>query len=349
MKKFIIVIAVICLLCTSLFVLASCSIKSSLINNDSNVDLHPLTNPNATAETKALYNYLCEQYKHKIISGQQESDWMEDRDYEFNYIYNKTGKYPAMRGLDFINDNFTDVVARAKEWHNKGGIVTICWHCSNQWDKGYTESQNTIFTAEEWEKVLTSGTPENTAFLQGMDKAAPALKELEEAGIPVLWRPFHEFDGGWFWWGKNIDGEGFVKLWKLMYNHYTNDLHLNNLIWVLGYSQLSSITHPETYYPGDAYVDITGADSYYTDYDDAEARLYDPLYEIVGDRKPLILHETSFIPSVEAFQEVPWGSFLTWHTEWLINDDNTDEHLYDIYNSDYVITLDEVPNIYAGL
>lgn len=349
MKKVIIAIIVISLLCTSLMLLASCDKKQS----EPYVDPHPLSNPNATAETKALYNYLCEQYTHKLISGQQESDWMDDRDYEFNYIYSKTGKYPAMRGLDFINDNFTDVVTRAKEWHNKGGIVTICWHCSNQFDKGYNESKDTEFTEEQWDKVLTKGTPENTAFLEGMGKAGPALKQLQDAGIPVLWRPFHEFDGWWFWWSKGGDSETkpehFKKLWQMMYDYYTNDLKLNNLIWVLGYSEWSSMTHPEDYYPGDNYCDIVGADSYQTSYEDAESRLYEPMYEIVGDRKPLILHETSFIPSVESFKEVPWGAFLTWHTEWLINDDNTDEHLYDIYNSDYVITLDEVPDIYAGL
>ncbi|MBQ5332915.1 MAG: hypothetical protein J6K92_06615, partial [Oscillospiraceae bacterium] len=81
-----------------------------------------LSNPDATKEAKALYKYICGTYGNGIISGQQESTWMGSEQYEFEYIYEKTGKYPAIRGLDYMNDDFDGVNRRAEEWHKKGGI-----------------------------------------------------------------------------------------------------------------------------------------------------------------------------------------------------------------------------------
>ena len=305
------------------------------------VDMN-LTNENATPEAKELFRYITSVYKNKIISGQQESTWMGSPDYEMNYIYNKTGKYPAIRGLDFMNDDFSGVVSRAKAWHNRGGIVTICWHCSSKFDGSFNESQADELTPAQWDAIFTTGSSENIAFLNAMDKAANALLELQSEGIPVLWRPFHEFDGGWFWWGKG-GSENFKKLWKMMYNHFTYDKGLNNLIWVLGYSHNGTDygTNLADWYPGNRYCDISGADSYEVSQNGAEARLYNPVSKVVNSSKPLVMHETGQIPTVEQFQGVPWGYFMTWHTNYL-TDENSVANLNAIYNSDYVITLDEI-------
>ena len=306
-----------------------------------------LTNENATPETKALYRYIANTYKNKIISGQQESTWMGSVDYEMNYIKDKSGKYPAIRGLDFMNDDFSGCVSRAKAWKNKGGIVTICWHCGPWFNGSFNESQNETLTDEQWEAVLTDGTTENQQFLAAMDKAGNALLQLQDAGVPVLWRPFHEFDGAWFWWGKG-GSDRFKRLWRMMYNHFTYDLGLNNLIWVLGYCHNGTDygTDLADWYPGDRYCDIVGADSYEVSENGAEARLYNPVYKIVSDSKPMVMHETGLIPTVEQFEGVPWGYFMTWHTTY-ITEDNSASHINDIYNSSYVITLDELPgNLY---
>ena len=85
-----------------------------------------LSNANATETTKKVFAYICDTYENGIISGQQESTWVDGSEYEMNYIYDITGKYPAMRGLDFMNDDFDGVVDRAVDWWNKGGLVTIC-------------------------------------------------------------------------------------------------------------------------------------------------------------------------------------------------------------------------------
>lgn len=295
-----------------------------------------LSNANATDEAKAVYKFICENYQNKLISGQQESTWMDSPEYEMDYIFNATGKYPAIRGLDFMNDDFDGVVERSVEWWKKGGIVSICWHCGPDFTGNYDNCRNDEI--KDWDKVLTEGTAENKAFLENMDNAGQALLELQEQGVVVLWRPFHEFDGDWFWWSKG-GNESFKKLWIMMYDHFTNDLGLNNLIWVLGFSHNGEKI--KDWYPGDEYCDILGADSYEVNENGGEKRLFKPVSHLAKGKKPIIMHECGKIPTIEQFKEVKWGAFMTWHTEWLI-DTNTKEELKAIYQSDYVITLEDV-------
>lgn len=305
-----------------------------------NKDKMKLSNENANEKTVKIYQYICSVYGEKLLTGQQESTWMDSPDYEMDYIENATGKLPAVRGLDFMNDDFDGVVERAIEWDKNGGIVTICWHCGPDFSGNYDNCKDDEI--KNWDAVLTSGTPENKAFIENMDKAGKALKELEKAGVTVLWRPFHEFDGAWFWWGKG-GSENFKKLWIMMYDHFTNDLELNNLIWVLGFSHNGNDYDEKikNWYPGDEYCDVLGADTYEVAENGPEKRLYKPVYNLAKGKKPIIMHECGQIPTVEQFESVPWAMFMTWHTEWLI-DTNTKESLKEIYNSDYVITLDEV-------
>ncbi|MGN0598346.1 MAG: glycosyl hydrolase [Oscillospiraceae bacterium] len=298
-----------------------------------------LSNPNASKEACALFDYICKTYKSGIISGQQESTWMGSDQYEFEYIYKNTGKYPAIRGLDYMNDDFSGVNKRAADWHDRGGIVTICWHCGCDFSGSWSESMNTEIT--DWDKALTKGTSEYEKLIKGMDKGAAALKELKDKNIPVLWRPFHEFDGAWFWWGKG-GSENFKKLWIMMYDRYTNYWKLDNLIWVLGYS--GNGKGYESWYPGDEYVDIAGADSYT---DGANGNLYKNVSKVVGEEMPICFHECGRIPTVEQLEKAAadWVWFMTWHTEYITDHNDTDA-LKKIYNDKYVITLDELPDLY---
>lgn len=98
-----------------------------------------------------------------------------------------------------------------------------------------------------WDMALTQGTAEYDKLIAGMDKGAKALLELQKAGVPVIWRPFHETDGGWFWWSKG-GSENFKKLWRIMYERYTNYWGLNNLIWICGYSgEVTNGWYPKVY------------------------------------------------------------------------------------------------------
>lgn len=248
-----------------------------------------------------------------------------------------------MRGLDYKADDYEGVNRRAVEWHNRGGIVTICWHCSSDFDRDYPECKDTVIA--DWDKALTEGTDEYNRLIAGMDRGARALKELADRKIPVLWRPFHEMDGGWFWWGKG-GAENFKRLWRLMYDRYTNYWGLNNLIWVLGLSgngimEGDAKTNYAEWYPGDDVVDCVGADMYSTG---SQVELYNEVYALIGDEKPIPYHECGSIPMPDELQKdgAKWAWFMAWHTIYL-TDYNTDGALKTVYNNGYVITLDDLP------
>ncbi len=297
-----------------------------------------LSNERAGAEAQQLYDYLQETYGEACLTGQMESTWMGSPDYEMNYIKENTGKLPAVRGLDFMHNDFDGVAQRSIDWWEQGGIVTICWHTGAGFNSGYNEC---LADDINWDEAFTPGSETYNALVAGMDNAVPALQKLEDAGVPVLWRPFHELDGGWFWWSKG-GADNFIQLWQMMYSRYTDYWELDNLIWVYGYSGNGG--EMADWYPGDDYVDIMGADSYAGD---AAGKLYEECDSINPDGMPLIFHECGTIPTEQEMmdQGAPWLMFMVWHTDYITDTSkgNTKERINEIYNSDYFITLDELP------
>ena len=298
-----------------------------------------LSNPQATPAARRLYNYLCDLQGKGCLTGQMESVWCGTPEHEMNYLLNRTGRLPAIRGLDFIDNDFAGVVRRAMDWHARGGIVTICWHTGPDFSSSYKQSQEEDI---DWDTALTPGTPAHDALIAGMDRAAPYLKRLQFHDIPVLWRPFHEMDGKWFWWGKG-GPEGFVKLWRMMYDRYVNHWGLDNLIWVLGFSDATADLAP--WYPGDEYVDILGGDSYKGG---AQGGLYAQCAAIAPEGMPICYHENGEIPTRAQMEEekAPWVWFMTWHTSWIVNNDkNPQEKLHEVFHDPYFINLNAVPNL----
>lgn len=320
-KKFLIAV------CPVLLILALCLIIGCIPSSPEGA---VLSDPNASDKATALYDYIVSTKENAVISGQQESTWMGSADYETDYIYAASGKLPIIKGFDYMNDDFEGVNKRATEWHEKGGIVTICWHCGSDFSGEWKDCKETDIA--DWEKALTVGTEEYDALIMGMDKGAKALKELQEKGIPVLWRPFHEFDGDWFWWSRG-GSECFKKLWRIMYERYTDYHGLDNLIWVLGYSH--KMEKVKDWYPGDEYCDIIGADTY-----DIEIvhKLYRKMKSVTSAPKPLCLHECGKNPTVKDLKKSPWSYFMTWHTEYL-TDTNSPEEIKELYGSDFVLTM----------
>ncbi len=298
-----------------------------------------LSNPNASAQAQSLYSFLCDTYGNYVISGQQESTWMGSIDYEMNIIRNASGKLPVLRGLDYMGDDFSGVNNRAKDWYQKGGIVEICWHCGSDFSGSHTESLETNLN---WERALTPGTNEYNALIAGMDKAAQALQELENAGIPVLWRPFHEFDGQWFWWGKG-GGEYFIRLWRMMYDRFTHYFKLDNLIWLLGYAD----DVKGGWYPGDKYVDLIGSDTYRPgpaeNVSTTHKTAWDRLAAMDAKKMPFVFHECGKVPDIESLwqEECPWLWFMPWHSKWV--KENDPELLRKAYHHKNSITLDRLP------
>lgn len=299
-----------------------------------NTEIH-LTNPLAQPAAQRLYQYLYDICGKGILSGQQECPRDKTHGDELSYIKKVSGHLPAILGLDYIEEDFEGVTKRAMDWHERGGIVTICWHWGiPPHGVGYRSSQEEV----DMEELLTPGTALYQGMLDNMDEAARALAALCEKEIPVLWRPFHEFDGAWFWWGKG-GPEAFIKLWRLMYERFTNEHGLNNLIWVLGYSHEMH----EGWYPGDEYVDIIGGDAYK---EGIHEELFNWIKTVTDKDMPRCLHENGPLPEpgLLAQRKVDWRWFLTWHTVH-IHEQNSPDYIRYVYNHPYVITLEDLPKI----
>jgi len=294
-----------------------------------------LSNKKASKQAIALYNYIQDMYGKKILSGQMVSGWGFD---ELKYIQDSTGKLPAIRGGDFIDSNKNKTeVKEAKAWWKRGGIPTLMWHWGAPGiGNGYVNSKKEV----DIDKCFEKGTPEYEAFWKELKEKARLLKKLKRAHVPVLWRPFHELNGNWFWWGKKGPDQ-FKRLWTTMYDYYVHKKRLNNLIWVLCYTGKPD----SAWYPGREYVDIAGADTYAPN--DPHLDMYKKVVGIVGPVMPVPFHECGIPPDpAECFAEgAKWSWFMEWHTSF-IKKVKTDYLKY-IYNNDLVITLDKVPDIMA--
>lgn len=287
-----------------------------------------LSNHDSDNRTRRIFEYICDNFGTNFIAAQQESIWMGTPEYEMDHIQKITGKLPAIRGLDFKANDFDGVVSRSVEWTKRGGLVTICWHTGVA-ISDYPESKS---DDPDFERLFTEDTEENTTLMSSWERAAKALRDLQDADVTVLWRPFHEFDGRWFWWGKG-GAENFKRLWRLMYDKFTNEYKLNNLIWILGYAD----NVEDGWYPGDEYCDIIGSDTY----DNTTHKAGWELLKKLTD-KPMAFHECGNVPPIDDFVRdgAMWAWFMPWHTEYLMANDN--DTLKDVYNDPRVITLDKL-------
>jgi len=192
-------------------------------NNKLSFVINILPAPEDSQNKKRLLNYLSDQFGKNIISGQMDTSWTTNASMDMiSRVYNDTGKYPAIKGFDFLelpknNAPFfggMEQINEAIEWwegENNGvqllsnenihGIVTFCWH----WRVGPTNefySNKTKFRIPWKDGKLDRGSDDFKTIVQNLDKVAEKLKILQEHDIPVLWRPLHEASGGWFWWGS---------------------------------------------------------------------------------------------------------------------------------------------------
>lgn len=307
-------------------------------------------NPNATQKAHELLNYLYEIAGKKIITGQHtQTNPME----EITYIEELTGKSPKLRGFEMLayspNINYDDAskpcldeiydnrgtMDTAIQWAKESdGIVTLSFHWFSPLggrDKSFY-AEHTDFDAS---KILETDSAERKAFYHDMDMIAEELKRFQDADIPVLWRPFHESDGTWFWWGAK--GPAVAKeLYILMYEHYTNVHHLNNLLWVWN-------CRTKDGYPGDEYVDVISVDIYLPEYAPTDyAPDYEALCRETTVNKVAALAEVGYMPDIHMLEKshIPWAYYMTWSKEFCIGEQyNSIENVKAMYQSDYAVTL----------
>lgn len=344
--------------------------------------------PDATAETKNLMSYLASVYGNNIISGQQEIYMYgpHDFEYEFEYLKEKTGHYPAIRGFDFLNsanilygseDGTTD---RMIDWvKNKNGIVTASWHITVPkkmegykvgdtnitWGDATYDPKETDFVTSN---VLKEGTVEREYYLKALEALAGQIQKLQDANVPLIFRPLHEAEGGggetgsWFWWGKE-GSKVYKELWKLTYDTLVNEYGLHNIIWEWNSYNFDT---SENWYPGDEYVDIIGYDKYNcTVYleennwqpslvhnDSAISSTFYGIMEKYSSKKMVAMAENDSFSTVDNLtnEKAGWLYFCTWYDGGSDNINflssptfNTLEDTIEMYQSDYCITLDELP------
>lgn len=252
-------------------------------------------------------------------------------------IQEKTGHWPALLGVDYADFPRGSVTTKKPNevviaYWKQGGLVTVGVHLYNPANpKGGGLRDKGV----DLDNLLKEGTETHTRWVQQLDLLAAGLQELKEAGVVVLWRPFHEMNGGWFWWGAQDPG-AFIRVWRHMFDYFTKIKKLDNLLWVYGPNHGQKTG---AYYPGEGYVDLVGLDAY-TDFIDPDhikgyeevAQLGKPFgfteYGPHGSRNPPGDYDyLRFITGIK--QHFPQTVFfMSWNAKWsLARNNNTKELL----------------------
>ncbi|WP_293302346.1 glycoside hydrolase family 26 protein [Pedobacter sp. UBA4863] len=234
-----------------------------------------LSNKKATSVTKALYKNLHLLSKNYVLFGHQDDlaygvGWK----YEPNRsdIKDVVNDYPAIYGWDISkiehqHDKNIDGVPfnKMREYiktaYQKGAVITISWHADNPLSGGssWDTTRNTV-------KAILPNGEKHELFKTWLDRAATFLHSLKGnngEAIPILFRPFHELKGNWFWWGRNTTSpEEFKAIWHFTYNYLQNTKKLNNLIWVYNSNDFNTEAGFLESYPGDDMVDVLSFDQY---------------------------------------------------------------------------------------
>ncbi|CRG84571.1 hypothetical protein PISL3812_01837 [Talaromyces islandicus] len=298
---------------------------------------------NATPGAKSLLRYIQSQYGSNFISGQQDLESLQ-------WVQQNIGVTPAILGSDLTYYSPSAVAHGAKShtvddaihFGQQGGINAIVWHwyapnclldtADEPWYKGfYTEG--TCFNVAE---ALSSNGSDYQLIIRDIDAIAVQLKRLSDANLAVLFRPLHEPEGGWFWWGAHGPA-AFKKLWDLLYDRITRVHNIHNIVWVCN-------TADGNWYPGNDKCDIATIDHYGDtgDHDILQSE-FTGLQALTKGERVLALAEVGSIPDpvLQAAQNVPWAYWMTWSGEF-INDGkhNSQSFLKSTFNNRNVVSLD---------
>lgn len=292
----------------------------------------------------------------RLVSGQF-AGWSGSASIgELGRIHDATGRWPVMIGLDYCgwNDGEAMIDVRqpnqlAREYWQTGGLVNLSWHAPNP---GKPNGGGLKERGLKLADVLKPG-PIHDRWLKSLDEVATGLLELQQQGVVVVWRPLHEMNGAWFWWGAQEPAD-FIALWRHMFDYFTHTKKLHNLIWAWGPNHGQKSV--ELYYPGDAYADLIGLDAY-TDHIKPDKIVgFDRLARI---KKPVGLtefgpHGAANPPGDYDFRRLLDGieknfpqlrHFLVWNEKW---NPASNRHAKEFYNDPRVITRDQLPPGLAG-
>jgi mannan endo-1,4-beta-mannosidase len=320
-------------------------------------DAQEAANSNANAATRAVLKYFQSlqgdangehrSEKH-LISGQFDSygNWASLA--LMDQIHEKAGHYPALLGVDYAGKGGIVIGPSNKaaiEYWRQGGLVTVSTHLydpENASGEGGLRDRTVDLAA-----LLDEKSPSHAGWIKELDRVAEGLEQLKQAKVVVLWRPFHEMNGNWFWWNGK-DPATFIKLWQQMFDYFTNTKKLDNLLWVYSPNHGEKVTD---YYPGDRYVDLVGLDAY-TDFVDPEhIKGYE---EITKLPKPFGFtefgpHAASDPPGDYDYVRLAEGIeknfpravfFMCWNAKWSMAQNN---HVKDLLGRPEIINREDLP------
>ncbi len=243
-----------------------------------NVILIKTVDAKATKATQALFSNLKENAGKQVLFGQEDAlaygvewkEWNKSR----SDIKDVCGQHPALVGwemsklgqgpLNIDSVSFKHMKGWMKEVYKMGGVNTISWHMDNF-----------VTGGDSWEvgaKVVTTilpGEENHAAYKAKLDLFADYVKSLKvgfifQQRIPIIFRPFHEHTGGWFWWGRpHCTAEEYKTLWRFTVDYLKEEKQLHNLLYCYSTDIFKDKADYLEFYPGDDYVDIMGMDDYH--------------------------------------------------------------------------------------
>lgn len=243
----------------------------------------PLTKDNSTIfalkqavlDGKYMYGHQDDLMYGHYWNANEDNDFVLER----SDVLSTAGAYPMVLGLDLggieldadsvygantnlDGNNFDIMLEAARKHHARGGIVTMSWHLRNPLTGGdaWDVSDKTVV------KSILPGGECHDKFMSWLDKLGDYLEKIKE--IPVIFRPWHEHTGSWFWWGAGLcTPEEYNALWVMTYDYLTKDRGLDNLVWAISPNGTQQdFGKWMERYPGDDYVDIIGLDQYESSY-----------------------------------------------------------------------------------
>nr|WP_294894425.1 glycosyl hydrolase [uncultured Pedobacter sp.] len=252
-----------------------------------------LVDKNATDETAAMFYNMQILAKTKIMFGHQD-DTKQGKSPGFmlgmSDIKEVTGAFPAVYGWDLLDiasfqrngwfDEQANIIrTQTVNAYKRGGINTYCWHYWNPvaskspgQDPSKSEGKNAPFYYKDEPTPAVSqilpGGSSNAVFKMSLDRVADYIKSIKSDDgklVPVIFRPFHEMDGDWFWWGKtHCTTQQYKELYQYTVEYLRDEKQVHNVLfaWSPDRGLASNEQQYLTYYPGDDYVDVLGMDQY---------------------------------------------------------------------------------------
>jgi mannan endo-1,4-beta-mannosidase len=237
-----------------------------------------MVDPDATTETRNLYKNLGNLAREHTLFGHQHATeyghgWSGDPDR--SDVKSVTGSHPAVIGVDFMG--FTvgpaeqiikykdDLRKNIAATYDRGGVITAAWHFSNPVSDGGFYWNDSI-SAPAVKLIIPGGSAHSkySEILKDLGEWAKSVKGSDGKLVPIIFRPYHEFDGGWFWWGKpHCTTEEFRELWHFTVSYLRDSAEVHNFIYAFSPDiNFNTIEEYLERYPGDEWVDMVGVDNY---------------------------------------------------------------------------------------